>query len=106
MTEMVERVARALDPRAWEPENMVPTKAITTAMYTRRQSSCISATAALDVCYFDELLEAVKSADLMIAELVDWFTSDPDHEVSVADDAEVTRRIIRALLAKVEADHA
>ena len=48
MTEMVERVARALDPKAWKPENMVPTKAITSAMHTRRQSSCISARAAIE----------------------------------------------------------
>ena len=55
---------------------------------------------------FEELVEALKASDLMIAELVDWFTSDPDYEVSVADDAEVTRRIIRAVLKKVEEDHA
>ena len=45
--DMVEKVARALDPRAWKPENMVPTKAITSAMHTRRQSSCISARTAI-----------------------------------------------------------
>ena len=55
---------------------------------------------------FGELVETMKAADLMIAELADWFTSGPDHEVSVAADAEVTRRVIRALIAKVEAGDA
>lgn len=64
------------------------------------------ARAVLEACHHDELVEALKSADRMIAELVDWFASDPDHEVSVAADAEVTRRVIRAVLAKVEASDA
>ena len=55
---------------------------------------------------FGELVEALKVSDLMIAELVDWFTVDPDHKVSVAANAEVTRRVIRALIAKVEASDA
>ena len=55
---------------------------------------------------FGELVETLKAADLEIAELVDWFTCDPEHEVSVAADAEVTRRVIRALIAKVEASDA
>ena len=54
------------------------------------------------VNHHEELVTAVKSADLMIAELVDWFTSDPEHEVSVAADAEVTQRVIRVLRNKVE----
>lgn len=63
-TDTLEAVARAIDPEAWDSKNMIPTRAITTAMHQRRQDSCEQARAALEAVLDDmaEPSEAMKTA--------------------------------------------
>lgn len=48
----------------------------------------------------NELETALKTAELRIRDLADWYVSNPEHNVSYAAGIELDRREIRAALAK------
>lgn len=96
---MEEKVARTLDPWAWDEFNAAESQAV-----PRQKDSIVKALAALETCHFGELVEAL---DALLEETTDALRSTfgdgpPGDKL---DEVPVVVRA-RAVLQKVETTHA